>query len=149
MSTVNVEKSKVFDVTPAKAWALIEDWNWSKWLIPGPPPEGNSPAEVKDCEYPARTISMLDGSGSWTEKCTILDKDAMRCEYIVTSPLPPPFDAIKIETFKCYLSVEAADGGAKITVGADYEDAEGIPPFFTQGLMYEAWIESIGAAAAK
>ena len=149
MSTVNVEKSKVFDVTPAKAWALIEDWNWSKWLIPGPPPEGNSPAEVKDCEYPARTISMLDGSGSWTEKCTILDKDAMRCEYIVTSPLPPPFDAIKIETFKCYLSVEAADGGAKITVGADYEDAEGIPPGFTQGLMYEAWIESIGAAAAK
>lgn len=145
MSLANIEKSKIFEVTPAKVWALIEDWSWAGWLIPGE----NSPAEVKDCEYPARTISMLDGSGSWTEKCTMLDKDGMRCEYIATSPLPAPFDGISTETFKCYLFVEAADGGAKITVGADYEDAEGLPPPFVEGLMYAGWVESIGAAAAK
>merc|ERR1711871_1536084 len=44
----NLDISDTFDCTVEEAWAVISDFSWRAWLKPGPPPEGNSPAAIKD-----------------------------------------------------------------------------------------------------
>ena len=151
--SANVEKSAEFDVKPAQAWAAISDFNW-KFLKAGPPEEGgNSPADIKDVKGKGkgatRTVFMMDGSGEWGEKQTMHDKKKMRVEYVVTSTPPAPFDAIDKDTFVCYLTVEAVGDKTKVTVGANYDPHEGLPPPFTEGLMYQGWVDAIGATAAN
>jgi len=92
-------------------------------------------------------VKMLDGSAEWGEKIVAFDDAEMTWGYTITSALPPPFNAFKIDSFVCTMSVKAVQGSeekCEITIGAKYELAEGVkaedaPPIEP---MYKGWADA-------
>lgn len=139
----SVASTAVYDVAPAKAWKAISDWT-APYITPA-----NSPAGLENVKGTGvdatRTVKMLDGSAQWNEKCTAFDDAGMTWSYMVTSPLPVPFNAFDINTFVCYMTVKPVAGEAdkcEITIGAKYDLAEGVTEAPPIEPMYAGWAAS-------
>lgn len=128
---------------PADAmWKTLS--NWASPFIT----DKNSPASVSDLKGTGvgatRSVNMLDGSASWTEKVTKFDEQAMTWTYVLTSSPPPPF-LLKLDTFACSMSVKAVDANTcEATIESVYDMCDGAELFPPEALagMYKGWADA-------